>query len=561
MFNRPTTTQAALLALSLLAACAAGDPADVPGPASRPIIGASGKLLVAQFALTRTDLDTAATEFLAALGAEPHNSDLQQQAFTATLLAGRPEALGLAQQLPTNPVAILVLGDADAKAGDWASAERRFAMLPSSGVTQVLRPLVLAWAQQGAGNTDDALATLRPFLDGQRYRGVFALHAAMINDLAGRKSEAARLYRQAALEYGSLNLRLGTIIASWQSLSGQEAEARATIRAMVQASPDLSIAESALQQAAAQREVLTPANGLAEAYLALAATVQAQGGADFSLLLLRLALDLQPNFTSARLLAGEIEASSGRFKAASAALAPVPDNDPLIALVQLRQAQYADRGGDSAGARALLEQLADRYKQRPEPLTLLGDMQRLSDHYAEAAETYGRAIDRVRQPTQVDWPLFYDQGVAYDRAHDWPHAEADLLRALELSPDQPSVLNYLGYAWTEQGRNIVRARQMIERAVEQRPNDGSIVDSLGWVLLQQGDKASAVRILERAVELQSEDSTINGHLGDAYMAAGRHGEALILNPDPQEAAALNARLAGVAMPASQPNASAEHHVE
>ena len=132
-------------------------------------------------------------------------------------------------------------------------------------------------------------------------------------------------------------------------------------------------------------------------------------------------------------------------------------------------------------------------------------------------------------------------------------AEADFLHALQLSPDQPYVLNYLGYAWTEQGRNLPRARQMIERAVELRPNDGSIVDSLGWVLLQQGDTAGAVRFLERAVELDSEDATVNGHLGDAYMAAGRKREAqvqwrraLILNPEPQEVQALEAKLAGVA---------------
>ena len=568
MFTRPTTTRATLLALCLLSACAAADPADVPGPAGRPIVGASGQLLVARFALARTDLDTAATHYLAALAADPQNTDLQQQAFSATVLAGRPEALDLARDLPSNPAAILVLADADAKAGNWDAAQRRFLTLPGSGATQVLRPLLVAWSQQGAGNTDDALATLRPFVDGTRYRGVFALHAALINDLAGRKAEAARLYRLASVEYGSLNLRLGTVTASWQARNGQEAEARATIRATVQASPDLSIAEPALQQSVARQSVQSATDGLSEAYLALAATLQRQDAADFSLLLLRLALDMQPDFTSARLLAAEIEAASGQYAAASAALAPVPDSDPLIALVQLRQAQYADREGDSEGAQRLLEQMADRYKQRPEPLALLGDMQRMASHFAEAAQTYGRAIERVRQPGSADWALFYEQGVAYDRAHDWPRAEADLLRALELSPDQPYVLNYLGYAWTEQGRNLVRARQMIERAVEQRPNDGSIVDSLGWVLLQQGDTATAIRYLERAVELQSEDTTVNSHLGDAYMAAGRRREAeiqwrraLILNPDPQETAALNARLAGVAAPSRQPGVAVERHVD
>ncbi len=103
------------------------------------------------------------------------------------------------------------------------------------------------------------------------------------------------------------------------------------------------------------------------------------------------------------------------------------------------------------------------------------------------------------------------------------------------------MLNYLGYAWTEQGRNLDRAPQMIERAVELRPNEGSFMDSLGWVLLQQGDEAGALKNLERAVELQPEDATVNGHLGDALAAVGRWREAefqwrraLILKPEPQE---------------------------
>ncbi len=554
MLHRPHAT---LLVLCLLSACAAADPADVPGPASRPIAGTSGDILVGGFALGQTDADTAAQGFIAALKADPQNAELQQQAFAASVLAGRPEALALAHDLPANPVAALVVADGDAKADNWRAAEAEFAGLPTQGVTQILQPLLRAWAEQGAGATDEALGTLRPFVDGTRYRGIFALHAALINDQAGRTAEAARLYRLALVEYGALNLRLGTVVASWQARNGQAAEARATIRATVQASPDLSIAEPALQQSIAAVKVSTATDGLAEAYLALAASLQRQDAGEFALVLLHMALDLRPDFSSARLLAAEIQAAAGQVATASATLAAVPPSDPLIAVVQLRQAQYAERDGHTAEARQLLEQLADRYRQRPEPLALLAEMQRADSHFAEAAETYTRAIQRLNPPAAADWALFYERGMAYDRSHDWPRAEADFLRALELSPDQPYVLNYLAYAWAEQGRNLGRARQMVDRAVEQRPNDGSIVDSLGWVLLRQGDKAGAIRFLERAVELQPEDSTINGHLGDAYMAAGRRREAevqwrraLILNPDPQDVPLLQAKLAGKADPAS-----------
>ena len=554
-----------LLAASLVSACAAADPAEPPGPQSRALDQSAGEYLVGRFALSRTDLGTAADNLLKALQADPNNAELQREAFGPAVLDGRPEALALARQLPSSPAAQLLLADADVKAGNWRAAEAKFASLPGQGATQVLQPLLKAWAEQGAGATDEALTTLRPYVEGTRYRGVFALHAALINDQAGRTAQAAQLYRVALVEYGALNLRLGTLAASFQARSGQEAEARATIRATVDASPELAIAEPALQQDVAAMKVPTAADGVAEAYLALAASLQQQDASEFSFVLLRLALDLKPTFTSARLLAAQMQAASGDVEAASATLVPVPASDPLYALAQLRQAQYADRLGHTEDAQQRLEQLAAQYPDRPEPLALLAQMQRDDGHFADAAATYGRAIERLKNPGPANWVIFYEQGMAYDRAHQWPQAEADFLRALQLQPDQPFVLNYLGYAWTEQGRNLPQARQMIERAVELRPNDGSIVDSLGWVLLQQGDKAGAVHFLEHAAELEPEDSTINGHLGDAYMALGRKREAevqwrraLILNPEPQEERALQSKLAGIA-PA--PAASVAHGVE
>jgi len=178
-----------------------------------------------------------------------------------------------------------------------------------------------------------------------------------------------------------------------------------------------------------------------------------------------------------------------------------------------------------------------------------GDVLRGMKRFSEAVTAYDQAVARVPNPTRVNWPLFYDRGIALERAHNWPRAEADFNKALELAPDQPYVLNYLGYSWTEQGHNLDRAHQMIARAVEQRPNDGSILDSLGWVVLRQGDVGSAVKYLERAVELEPEDATVNGHLGDAYWAAGRKVEAqyqwrraLNLKPEPEDAQKFEQKL-------------------
>jgi Flp pilus assembly protein TadD len=281
----------------------------------------------------------------------------------------------------------------------------------------------------------------------------------------------------------------------------------------------------------------------------MAATLRQQNANDSAQVLLRLALDLRPDFTAARLLLADIQEAGKRTSAALETLASVPSSDPLAAVVTLRRASLLDSIGQEEAASRMLEALAQQYPDRPEPLEQIADSLRRHSRYAEAVVVYDRAVASVGTPTRVNWPLFYERGVALERAGEWPRAEADFEYALQLAPDQPNVLNYLGYAWVEQGRNVDRARRMIERAVEQRPNDGAFVDSLGWALLRQGDTAGALKNLERAVELQPEDPTINAHFGDVLDAVGRRREAefqwrraLNLNPEPDDQARIETKL-------------------
>jgi tetratricopeptide (TPR) repeat protein len=402
-------------------------------------------------------------------------------------------------------------------------------------------------------------------VDGQRFRGVYALHAAMIADIGGRTADAARLYHTAQTEYGGTNLRLAEALASWQYRQGHKQDAEETLRALTEGGDDLSLSQTLLVAAAAHRPVNKATDGIAEAYLALAAALRQQDATDFSLLLLRLALDLRPDFTPARLLLADIMQSSKHYDNALAALAPVPADDPLAPVVRLRRAALEDQLGRTEEATQQLEQLARDFPDSPLPYAQLADTLRAKNRFPEAIQAYDRAIARQgEQPRRSAWPLFYARGIAYERSHQWPKAETDFQRALELAPDQPSVLNYLGYSWADQGSHLARAKQMIERAAELRPNDGAIVDSLGWVEFRQGNGREAVKTLERAVELQPEDASINGHLGDAYAAVGRKREAefqwrraLTLNPEPDEAARLEAKLHEAAV-TPEGAATAEH---
>lgn len=556
MQHTRSARRAFFLVLTLLSACAAADPSvnhdagavRVGGEAPS---GVFADFLTGRFALSQADAQSASTKFLDALAARPDDAELLQQAFIASMIAGRSEALQLARRLPDSQAAQLLLGQSEVLASHWPAAEQRFRALPRQGLTQLLQPLLVAWSEQGDGHTDAALATLHPFMDGQRFRGVYMLHAAMIADQAGRTGEAAKLYRAAQSEFGGMNLRLGQILASAEARQGHPAEAQRTLAAMAANAPDIAIAVKSLAAAGTSLVVPRPQDGVAEAYLALAATLRAQDSGEFAMLLLRLALDLRPDFTAARLLAAEILESEHHPDNALQMLTPVAADDPLISVVRLQRAGLTDRLGHSEEAIRELRRISHDFPDSPVPLMREGDLLRSKQRFAEAGVAYDRAIERTKAPGPNGWLAYYDRGICYERTHQWPKAEADFKHAMVLSPDEPFVLNYLGYSWADMGKNLAQARDMIEKAMQRRPNDGAIVDSLGWVMLRQGDTADAVKTLERAVELEPEDASINGHLGDAYWAAGRKLEAtyqwrraLILNPEPDDAAKLEAKLQG-----------------
>jgi tetratricopeptide (TPR) repeat protein len=550
--------RAALLVLSLLSACAANDFGfDSDSAASRfKPTGAFGAYLSGRFAVQQSDMDVAAQK-LEEAAKDSGMREVSNQAFIAAVLAGRAEASRLAESLPENPVAQLVLADEDVKAGRWDNAEARFSGLSQQqGLTQALRPIVIAWAQAGQGRTAAALGTLAPFVEAGRLRGVMALHAALVADLGGQTAEAARLYRLAQAEYGGTNLRLGVLLASWQARSGAMTEAQRTIRE-VGGGADLGLARLALEADVSNRAVRNAADGIAEAYLAMGATLRQQDAQETAQIMLRLALSMRPDFTAARLLLADMQDAARRPKVALDTLAPVAASDPLAAVVQLRRAALYDSLGQTDTATQVLETLAREFPDRPEPLTLEADILRRKSRFQEAAAMYDRAIGRIGVPSRANWPLFYERGVARERAGQWKAAESDFQFALQLAPEQPAVLNYLGYAWTERGEHLDEARRMIQRAVEQRPNDGSFVDSLGWLMLRQGDGPGALKNLQRAVELVPEDAVINGHLGDALAAVGRWREAefqwrraLTLKPDPEEAERITAKLAALPSPAA-----------
>jgi tetratricopeptide (TPR) repeat protein len=295
--------------------------------------------------------------------------------------------------------------------------------------------------------------------------------------------------------------------------------------------------------------VKTPQQGLAEVYFSVAGSLLGEIEDGIVLTYARIALDIEPGLTDARLVAAEALDRIGQLDIAAETYAAVAPDDPAFIAAELGRADVMRRDGQIDAAVEVLTQLSRNMPGLAVVEARLGDMLRRSGDMAGANEAYTRALDLYAQDDPALWLLHYTRGITWHELDSWPEAEADFRRALELNPEHPQVLNYLGYSLVERGEKLDEALMMIERAVAGEPQNGAIVDSLGWVYFKLGRHDEAVLHLERAAGLEPVDPVINDHLGDAYWAVGRHREAefqwsraLSFEPEESEAERIRRKL-------------------
>jgi tetratricopeptide (TPR) repeat protein len=274
-----------------------------------------------------------------------------------------------------------------------------------------------------------------------------------------------------------------------------------------------------------------------------------QGGEDIALVYLNLALYLDSAHPVALLSLGDLYETLKKPELAIDAFSRIPANSPLKRSAEIQVALNLDQIERTDEARTRLSNLIAKYPEDLEAQTALGNVLRARKKYTEAIAVYDKAIGLVKEPTRQHWTLFFFRGMSNERAKQWPPAEKDFRKALELNPDQPQVLNYLGYSLIDRGMNLDEGLVMIKKAVELRPKDGYIVDSLGWAYYKLARYEEAVKELERAIELRPEDPVINDHLGDAYWRVGRQLEARFqwshardLKPEPEDLVKIEAKL-------------------
>jgi len=529
----------------------------VPQGVDRPT--ASGSYLAAIFAQSQFDSADAATYFLQALKEEPDNLDLLQRAYLTLAMEGRlAEALPLATKVldydSSNAFAALVVAVAESKGGqDMTPFDTRLkGLVGMRGTNHFLVDLVIAWAKAAQGHTDEALAALAPLAGNSAMAPLHDFHAGLMADLAGRNDVAEGYYRSAAAS-SQLSVRVVEVVGSFYQRQGRMDKARELYGRYLNAHPDTSTFDPAdllVMGKMIPRPVNDARQGMAEALFGLASSFRQSNILDAALLFNRLALALDPNFAMALATLGDVLQDEGHIDAANEVYRKVPTGSDMYWEVQLRLASNQEQAGHVEEAAEQLRTLAALRPKRIDALVELADLLARAKRYDEAIAVYNEVLARLGPDIQPRyWALYYARGVAEEEGKHWPAAEGDFLKAIDLAPEESTVLNYLGYSWVERGLNLDKAKAMIAKAVDLSPNDGYIVDSLGWVAYRLSDYRTAVKQLERAVELRAADPTINDHLGDALWRVGRVDEArfqwkrvLTLKPEDELAGQVKVKL-------------------
>ena len=492
----------------------------------------AGAYLASRAASAENDLREAAHYLGIALALDPDEMGLVEQAMIVSIGLGDIEtAAPLARRIldtgRRNHVAEVVTLTDEVLRGDYEAARNA-----GSG-RQVIGPMASglseAWAHLGAGAVTEAFEAFARMERAEGLASFAAFHRALalahVGDFEGAEAILSG-------DSGS-GLALGRrgVVARLQVLSqlGEFDQALAILESQPgwEEAADLIALHAALSagQAVPFDLVTSPAEGIGEVLFTVAAVLEQDASPAFVLVYAQAASLLRPNASDLAILIGRLFDRLGQAELSQEAYARVGPDDPLHLMAQIGRVEMLFRNDRLDEGLELLRGLAELHPESESVFIALGDGYRRSERFAESAEAYTRAIELIGEIVERHWPLLYSRAIAYERSGNWPAAEADFRAALALRPDQPFVLNYLGYSLVERRENLEEALEMIERAVAAEPESGAIVDSLAWALYRLGRFEEAVEPMERAAALDPVHPVIQDHLGDVYWAVGRFREA------------------------------------
>lgn len=513
----------------------------------------SGAYLAGRIAGSNDDYRAAAQWFTRALIASPGNTDLMQGALTAQLGLGNLDAaIAVAHRLKNSgiksqPADIALIAEQihnQNYTGLIASLDG------GQSIGLLLDGLVRAWGELGTGQMSKALEAFDKLTETKGLEAFGLYHKALALASVGDFDGAEAILSGEA--NGTIQIMRRGTIARAQILSQLERnpDAIALLDAAFpgETDPAVTMLRKQLQAGEAVPFDITRnvTDGLAEVFFTLAVALNGEASDGYTLIYSRVAAWLRPDHAEAHILSGTLLQSQKQYDLATEAFAQVSHSAGGFFAAEIGRADALNGAGKLDAA---LEVLTALTRSHPDLLSVhisLGDMLRRADRWAEATTAYDAAIALIPDGDARYWSLYYSRAIALDRQKLWDRAETDFRTALAMEPDQPQVLNYLGYSYLERGENLDEALAMIETAVAARPDSGYIIDSLAWGYFLAGRYAEAVAPMERASLLEPVDPTVTDHLGDVYWAVGRTLEAKFqwrraLSFDPTEEVAARIR--------------------
>lgn len=503
---------------------------EIPFPVHAPSV--SGSFLAGQQASRDLRPTDASRFFLDAAEMDWENPAIVERAFLSLAASGAiNDAAALAQHLieiePSNQISRLLLGTVALKERRYGAAVKQLRNLGPESFIGITARILEAWALVGDGKSAEANKVMDELSDAG-LEEFLVFHRALMADLAGDKDVALANAKHA---YETDPYVARTVEAYVRMLGNasmfDEAKAVLADYAKEGAShPMVALVAEEINKGVRPGKIADSAQkGAAEMFHGIGAALSRDGNPDVAVYFLRLGQFLDPKSDVVAMALAAIYESAGRFETANGIYDQLPTDSPLRPAAMVQTAQNIDALGDRDEAIRRLNNLTTLQPENVEAFSALGDLYRYAEQFPESVAAYTKTIELAGGNHPRDWRYFYMRGISNERGGIWQQAEDDFLKALQLNPSQPQVLNYLGYSWVDKGMHLERALEMIREAVNANPKDGYIVDSLGWAYYRMGRLDEAVETLEQAAILRPTDPEINDHLGDAYWKVGRKLEA------------------------------------
>lgn len=493
----------------------------------------SGSYLAGRFAGKQRDMDAAGQYFQQALRDDPNNAVLIERVFVFDLSEGKiASAEDYAERVLSfnsqHRMARFVLGLRDVRLKRYVKARENFKKAAYTPIGELTAALLTAWTYAAQGNQASAFNALDKLDQNESLENFKSYHGALIADYLGASLRAESFYKKAYSQAGN-SLRVVQAYGNYLERNGRKDEARKIYEQFLSAAEKNPLVRQSLvdldKGGKPQAFVRTPQAGMSEALFSVASALSDDQGLDVALAYSRLALSIEGDKNINLTLLGDIYESMNSYQRSIDAYEEIDKTSVLRPNADLEIAVNLQRLEKKDEAKARLKALTAADPKDYDAMVTLGNLYRNNEEFAPAADAYNAAIALIAQPSRDNWTVYYYRGIAFERTKQWDKAEVDFRKALELEPDQPMVLNYLGYSMIDKKINLTEAIAMVRKAVELKPNDGYIVDSLGWAHFRLGEYDEAVKQLERAVELKPADPIIADHLGDAYWRVGRQLEA------------------------------------